>query len=471
MFLMKKAHFIGICGAGMSGVAKLLKDKGWQISGSDENFYPPVSDFLEKNKIPFAVGYRPKNIPPDANLIVIGKHVRLVPEKNKEVKRAFEMGVPVKSFAEVLGELSEANENIIVAGSHGKSTCAALLAWCLERSGKNPNYFIGAVTKTPFENARTNKGKTFVIEGDEYPASNWDNKSKFLHYRPNYLLLTSLAHDHINVFRTANDYKKPFKKLISSLPKDGLIVACADGRGVKEIFNKTGKNVIFYGSKSNATWTARNVKFGNISSFEIFRGDKRQVAVKTTLLGSHNVENILGAAALLLTLKLISPKRLKKAILTFKALERRLDLKSENSRVPFYEGFGSSYFKAVSAIRAVREHFPNKKILVLFEPHAISWRHQDALPWYDKVFKNANRTLIYKPPKFGIANKKLLTLPIILKRVRRSGTPVEGFANVQKGLSLLKKYADSDTVILALSSGGFDGFIDKATNLLNKKFP
>ena len=213
-----KAHFIGIAGKGMSATALLLRQMGVQISGSDEGFYPPVSDYLRNEKIPFAAGYRKENIPDDADVIVIGKNAKLQPDSNEEVRAAMDSGKLVRSFADLLHDMTAGSETIVAVGSYGKSTCSALLAWCLKAANKDPSYFIGEITNGFERHANRGQGPTFVLEGDEYPASNWDNRSKFLRYNARNVLLTSATHDHINVFPTHADYLSPFRSLLGSLP-------------------------------------------------------------------------------------------------------------------------------------------------------------------------------------------------------------------------------------------------------------
>ncbi len=208
----------------MSAVALLLREAGYEISGSDEGFYPPVSDYLERAHIEFAHGYKKENIPADADLIVIGKNAKLVAQSNEEVKAAFESGIPIKSFPDILEELSKDKETLVVAGSYGKSTCTALLSWCLMHAGKDPSYFVGEITKGFDAHARLGKGETFVLEGDEYPSANWDERSKFLHYNPKNVLLTSATHDHVNIYPTHEDYLKPFIQLIGIIPTEGVLV-------------------------------------------------------------------------------------------------------------------------------------------------------------------------------------------------------------------------------------------------------
>ncbi len=467
---MAKVHFIGICGAGMSATAKLLRDSGWQVSGSDSSFYPPVSTYLKKNNIPFVAGYRKQNIPKNVDMIVIGKHAGLSPETNEEVKQAFDSGVSVKSFPEVLNELILGKDNIVITGSYGKSTCAALVAWCLQVSGRDPSYFFGAIAKTPPESSKLGTGNIFVLEGDEYPSSNWDPRSKFLHYRPKHVLLTSLEHDHVNIFKTVGSYRKPFKDLVALLPKDGTLTACIDGDGIPQFISRLDKKVILYGLSGKAPWNVRNLKFGEKTSFDIVLNNRKIVSVKTTLLGRHNVENILGTSALLFSLGLTTPAHFKKAIASFQAIERRLDRKSEKTKLPIYEGFGSSYAKARSAILAAKLHFPHKKLLVLFEPHTFSWRNPKALPWYDSVFDGVDLVLIYKPPK-QTGSIKQLNLREITGRVSRANIKVKGFGSAAQGLDLLKKNLNNDSMLLILSSGGFDGLIGPAVKVAESKFP
>lgn len=467
----KKAHFIGICGAGMSAVAILLKEIGWTVTGSDANFYPPVSTYLEESKITFFKGYSRGNIPPDASIIVIGKHAQLTPEQNEEVRAAFEMGVPVKSFAEILGEVTQDKENIIVAGSYGKSTCTALLAWCLEYGGEDPGYVIGAIPGTPERSSAAGRGNFFIIEGDEYPSANWDDSSKFLHYRPSHLLLTSLAHDHLNVFKTVADYRAPFKKLMSSLPPHGLLVACADGDGILETLNDLNIKAILYSATDpEAPWHIDNVSYGETTSFDIFHADQKISRISTGLLGRHNIENILGVSALLLTRKALTVEELEKAVKEFKPPQRRLNKISYSTKIPAYEGFGSSREKAISAISAMRLHYPTRNLIVLFEPHTFSWRAREALSWYDTVFTGADKVLIYKPPSHD-AEPAQLQLEEIVRQVKGQGIDVDGFESPDVGYGLLGDALTEKSAVLILSSGGFDGMIEGVKKFIETKFP
>lgn len=470
---MKKAHFIGMCGVGMSATAQLLKANGWEVSGSDSAFYPPVSDYLQEHEIAFHEGYRAGNLPADADLIVIGKNAKLIPEENEEVKAALESGKPVRSFPEVLEGLTHDTENIVVAGSYGKSTCTALLSFCLEHAGKDPSYFIGAIPiNNGGETTRLGGGKTFVLEGDEYPAANWDPTSKFLYYNPHDVLLTSAEHDHVNVFPTHAEYLAPFKTLISLLPPDGLLVACADEpTSLALAHTHPGKKVLYGLSHPESTWSATAIEYGLESSFVLTHEGSEVVTLTTELLGAHNVQNIVGVSALLLEKQLLTPEELKSAIVDFKGIRRRLDRKTENTLIPVYEGFGSSYQKARSAIEAMKLHFPQRRLVVVFEPHTFSWRNRDTVHWYDDVFAGAGSVLLYAPAQQGAGTHKQLTQEEIVDRVRKSGTSVTPTKQPEETLAHLADHLTSDDVVLILTSGDMDGLVASIPRLVELRFP
>ncbi|MDO8557365.1 MAG: Mur ligase family protein [Candidatus Jorgensenbacteria bacterium] len=468
---MKKAYFIGICGAGMSAVANLLKSKGWQISGSDEGFYPPVSAYLTELGIPCVPYYSENNIPKDTDMIVIGRNAKLTPEDNKEVKAAFESGITVKSFPEVLSELTKETENMIIVGSYAKSTCTALAAWCLERALKDPSYFIGAVPKTPDSSSRLGKGRYFVLEGDEYPASNWDTSSKFLYYNPKHVLLTSLVHDHVNVFKTLESYLEPFSKLVKMIPREGKLIACVDGENVREFIDKNFPGAVTYGLKNSADWTAQDIQYGAQTFFNLVHNGKKIVSLKTGLLGKHNIENIIGVSALLLSENAVTTEELASGVETFQTLARRLDLKSEKTTLKIYEGFGSSFTKARAAIEAIKLHYPDKRLIIIFEPHTFSWRNSDYISQYDNVFEGADKVFIYKPPLQGAATHNQLTLGDIVNRVKKSGTKVTGFEDVKEGLKLIQNEWKADDAILILTSGDLDGLVELIPKSAEKQFP
>ncbi|MDP1867157.1 MAG: Mur ligase family protein [Bradyrhizobium sp.] len=466
-----KAHFIGIAGKGMSATALLLRQMGVRITGSDEGFYPPVSDYLKNEKIPFAEGYRKENIPEDADVIVIGKNAKLTPGSNEEVRAAMDSGKPVRSFADLLHDMTADSETIVAAGSYGKSTCTALLAWCLRVANKDPSYFIGEITNGFDTHAHRGQGRTFILEGDEYPASNWDSRSKFLLYNARNVLLTSATHDHVNVFPTHADYLAPFRTLLGSLPADGLLVVNGGETHARTLAAGLACPIVFYGVDDRTHWHAENIDRGAETGFDLVRGNERIARLSTRMLGDHNIENIVGVSAMLLEKKLVSPEQLKAGMSTFQGVKRRMELLSPSSSVPVYEGFGSSYEKARSAIVATKLHFPDRRLIVVFEPHTFTWRNRSAIAAYDDVFAGASRIFIFEPASQGAASHAQLSQGEIVARTRAANYDAEAITDPENALQRLSDVLRADDVVLLLTSGELGGLIRKIPQLVETKYP
>jgi UDP-N-acetylmuramate: L-alanyl-gamma-D-glutamyl-meso-diaminopimelate ligase len=465
----KKAHFIGIGGVGMSATAKLLRDAGVVITGSDEAVYPPISTMLEREGIVYKTPYEPGNIPADVDLIVIGKNAKLVPETNTEVAAAMQSGKLILSFPEVLAIVSEGKENIIVAGSYGKSTSTALLAHCLETANLAPSYFIGAVPLTPATSARMQSGNVFVLEGDEYPASNTDARSKFLLMQPQHLLVTPLAHDHFNIFPTPADYLKPFYELIKLAPINGSVVVCTEGALSKEFLTNIYREAITYGVHEGE-FQAADIVYGETTVFSLMHKGTELIKLKTTQLGEHNIQNIVGVAALVLTRTLMTPEQFAAGVASFKGIKRRLDRKSEKTSIPIFEGFGSSYEKLHSAIAAMKQHFAARRLLVVFEPNTFSWRNRDSLKWYDHAFNGASKVYIFDAPH-NDGKETQLSLEEIVARVRASGIDAVGVSTAEETLALLETDLSENDCVLLSSSGAMGGLIEEIPALAERRFP
>lgn len=467
----EKIHFIGICGAGMSALAVMLKEEGYTITGSDAGFYEPTASYLKNNNIAVLSPHKKENIPKDADTIVIGKHSKLNATENEEVQFALTTPEKIKSFPEILSELTKNRENIIVAGSYGKSTCSALLAWCLLESGVDTGYFFGAIPIGFKKNARLGKEKYFVLEGDEYPSYNIDGeiRSKFLYLHPSHLLLTAVEHDHVNVFPTEESYIKPFEELMKLLPANGTLVASINSPNVKKVVDK--RAAVTYGISGNALWQAKNIKYGKETTFDLYKSKEKIIELQTKLLGEHNIENIVGVSAFLLEKKLITPEQLKNAVSSFGGLVRRLDLKTEKSTVLIYEGFGSSYTKAKTVFDALKLHFPDKRLITIFEPHTFSWRNKSNLHWYDDIFKKSDITLVFKPAEHGQNTHEQAGLVDILEQIRKNKNNVYGIENKGEAFQILEKTIKPEDLIILMSSGDLGGLIEEIPPWAEKKFP
>lgn len=452
-----KAHVVGICGVGMSATAVLLKEAGWEVSGSDAGCYGPPGKTLRNAGIAPKIGYSPDNIPDDADLFMIGRNAKLAPSENAEVQAALATGKLVRSFAEVIGELTKDRAVAVVAGSYGKSTTTAILAHILRHAQTGAGYFVGAEPLSLSAPATLGSG-TFIAEGDEYPSAHDDARAKFMHLHATDVVLTSVVHDHVNVYPTFADYQKPFRELLASLPEDGLIVACAEEAGALRLASESGKKVVTYGV-DEGTYRAQNIVFAERTTFTLMKGAESVAELETGLLGRHNVEDIIAASAYALSRSLVSREQLRAAVAAFKGVRRRMDRVTPAESVPAYEGFGSSYEKARSAIEAMLLHFPDKKLVIAFEPHTFGWRNRANLSWYDNAFAGAHVVFISPPEEQGSATHDQLTHAEIMERVNGSG--IEALAYDPKEPSSVADSLKPNEVVLILSSGDFEGSLSR----------
>ena len=474
-FPFRTAHFIGLAGVGMSATAILLRDSGVAVTGSDEAVYPPISHVLAREGFACRTPYAAQNIPADADCIVIGKNARLVRDQNAEVAEAFARaerpgGPAILSFAEVLALLSRGRENIVAAGSFGKTTSVAMMAHCLAGAGLDPSWMIGAVPLSPARASNAGRGRLFLLEGDEYPSSNTDDRSKFLHYRPAHVLLTPLAHDHVNVFPTVESYLAPFHQLFDLVPQGGLIVAATSGELSDRFLAGVKRDVVTFGLTSG-DWRAEAIEYGAVSQFTLTERGRAVARVSTTQLGAHNIENMVGVGAFVLTRGLASVEQYTEAMASFRGVSRRLDRKSDRTSVPIFEGFGSSYDKARSAIAAIKRHFGGRRLLVVFEPHTFSWRNRNKLEWYDDAFSGCDRVFVYEPANQGAATHEQASLDEIMARVRAAGVDATPVRSCDDGLAKIGADLRADDAVLFLTSGDIGGLIERLPALAETQFP
>ena len=468
---MKKAHIIGICGIGMSATALLLKDLGYEISGSDDECFEPVKGLLQRNDVSINPTYSSGNIPSNVDLIVVGRSARLDPQTNEEVREAISRGVPVKSFPEIIADAVSHKRVVGIAGSYGKSTTTAALTWLLESAGQDPGYFIGALATDFPRPARLGKGCTFVVEADEYPTSHTDSRAKFMSYHIDDLILTSVVHDHFNVYPTVQSYQKPFVDLAASLPSSAIVIACADEPNAVRVASSSSAKLITYsnGSHPDAIWSAGSIIYGEQTTFVLNHRGKALVDIRTSQLGLHNIQNIVGAAAFVIERGLATAQQIREAVAEFRGVKRRLDMVTPRSTVRVYEGFGSSKEKARAAIDAVITHFPHCSVKVLFEPHTFSWRNRSALPWYDDVFRGVGAVFVYSPAKQGAGTHSQLTHDEIVARIKASGIKTMRIEDGEVH-SVVQELEPSD-VVLILTSGNLHGTLPTLIEEIEGTFP
>ncbi len=281
-------YFLGIAGAGMSALASVLASEGHQVSGSDDGVFPPVSDYLDRMGIPWRAGFDTAEIPLGLDAAIIGSSAKLDLDHNPELAEIERRGVPRYSLAEFLGRHTQGRDNIVIAGSFGKSTLTALVAVLMRQAGRDPGYFIGAVPLDLAATGHAGSDPAFLIEGDEYVIGPHDQRPKFALYHPRSVLISSLVHDHLNVYPTLESYQAAFASLINALPTDRLLI-CADDYPRLHALTE-GRAVTWYGLGAGDGYRAEQIVVGEITRFDLVTPGGARLALETQLLGLHNIE-------------------------------------------------------------------------------------------------------------------------------------------------------------------------------------
>src|SRR5438128_8284037 len=281
----KRFHFLGICGTAMGSVAAALRERGFQVSGSDENVYPPMSTFLEKEGVALKKSYRAENIPRDADVVVIGNAMK---RGNPEVEAVLNRKLFYLSLPEVLKNyFVRGKHNLVVTGTHGKTTTTALLAWIMEKAGRKPGYLIGGIPKNFGEGARLNDSKYFAIEGDEYDTAFFDKRSKFVHYLPELVVVNNIEFDHADIFKDLDEIKLSFKRLLNIVPQSGMVLLNGDDHNCVEVARDCLGQMIEVGFSKNCAQRIRDVAYSSSGSrFKL--GDD---VFEIPLVGEFNVCN------------------------------------------------------------------------------------------------------------------------------------------------------------------------------------
>ena len=432
---MTKIHFIAIGGAAMHNLALAVASKaGYQVTGSDDEIFDPALTHLrEAGLLPDEMGWHPERITKDIDAIILGMHAR---EDNPELVKARELGLKIYSFPEYLYEQTKDKIRIVVGGSHGKTTTTSMILYVLQRLGIEADYMVGAQIEGFERMVRlSDTAKYAVFEGDEYLTSPLDLRSKFLWYHPHIAILTGIAWDHINVFPTFPEYVETFRKFIEGVEPGGSFIWYKDDENLRAIAE---------GARKDITCIPYDAYDGN---------------VQMQVFGKHNMQN-LQAAMLACHCIGVSPDDFYREISSFTGASNRLEKICETETSVAYKDFAHSPSKLKATINAVRERYPNKKLIACMELHTFSSLMADFLPQYKGCMAEADVAYVYFNPK--VIEHKRLT-PITKEEVREAfGTEnVEVFTEseaLQKAVSRqYSVFRHQGIALLMMSSGTFDG--------------
>ena len=440
---MVHIHFIAIGGAAMHNLALAVASKaGYKVTGSDDEIFDPaLSHLRDAGLLPDEMGWHPERITPDIDAIILGMHAR---EDNPELVRARELGLKIYSFPEYLYEQTKDKIRIVVGGSHGKTTTTSMILYVLARLGIEADYMVGAQIEGFERMVRlSDTAKYAVFEGDEYLTSPLDLRSKFLWYHPHVAILTGIAWDHINVFPTFDQYVETFRKFVKSIEPNGSFIYFEGDENLRMIADEM---------------TSQRHDDMTIIPYEAYDGE-----VAMQVFGRHNMQNLQAAMYACQAIG-VKPDDFYREISTFTGASNRLEKICETADSVAYKDFAHSPSKLKATVNAVRERYPEKKLVAAMELHTFSSLMADFLPQYKDCMKEADVAFVYFNPK--VIEHKRLT-PITKEEVRDAfGTKnVEVFTESEALQAALRKAVTGDGLrvtgqgiaLLMMSSGTFDG--------------
>jgi len=463
---IKNIYLIAICGTGMASLAGLLKESGYHVTGSDSNIYPPMSHLLADAGIPVKAGYKADNISAsEIDLVIVGNAVS---KTNEEVQAVLAAGIPHTSFPDALARFYlEGRKSLVVAGTHGKTTTTALLAWVLQATRKDPGFMVGGWLKNFDKNFRGPGADYFVIEGDEYDTAFFDKGAKFLHYRPFAVILTGVEFDHADIFDNLDTIKASFRKFVALIPPAGfLLVKFADSHAA-DVLGEATCAVETYSLSTGADWCAKNYRFEDgFGRFTLVHKGSAQCEVKLPMIGRHNAENAVAVAALAIKLG-IPAGEVGEAFAGFKGIRRRQDVVGEKNGVIVVDDFAHHPTAIALTINAVKEAYPDCTVWAVFEPRSATSRRNTFQNDFPASFIEADRVVIaglYSPD--SIPPEDRLDPEKVVSDIRALGGQADYLPEVTAIIKYIVKNNRGHDVVLVMSSGGFSGIHQKLLEAL-----
>ncbi len=459
----RRIHLIGVCGTGMGSFAGMLKAAGHEVTGSDENVYPPMSTQLARWGIEVMSGYRPENLErarPD--LVIVGNVVR---EANPEAAAMRARGLPHLSFPAALGERFIApRHGVVVVGTHGKTTTSAMMGRLLHHAGRDPSFLVGGVTRDFESNFRLGAGTHFVVEGDEYDTAYFDKGPKFLHYHPRTAIFTSCELDHADIYRDQAHYEASFERFMALLPAGGYLAACASYPSVLRLAALARCRVETYAvDVPGADWEARGLTLGaDGARFTLVRRGEALGAVHLPVGGAQNVENALGVAAAATALGL-SPAEIAAGLAAFGGVKRRQEVRGRAGGVTVVDDFAHHPRAVRKTLAAVAGSFPGARLLACFEPRSnTSRRNLHQRDYSDPAcWGGAAGVFLMRPaPTDRVPEAERLDLDAVCAALRAHGTPAAAFATVEELVAAVGRASRPGDVVVAMSNGAFGGVWD-----------
>ncbi|MCX7105637.1 MAG: UDP-N-acetylmuramate:L-alanyl-gamma-D-glutamyl-meso-diaminopimelate ligase [Methylococcales bacterium] len=446
-------HILGICGTFMGGLAVIARQLGYQVSGSDQNVYPPMSTQLEQQGIQLMNGYFAENLDSNPDVVIIGNALS---RGNPEVEEVLNRGLNYVSGPQWLAEHVMHDKWVLgVAGTHGKTTTASMLSWILEHQGFNPGFLIGGIPLNFGISARLgggpeNKSGFFVIEADEYDSAFFDKRSKFVHYKPRTAILNNLEFDHADIFPDLDAIKRQFHHLVRTIPGEGLIISPECDANINDVLAMGCWTPVENTSiNASAQWNVELLKADG-SQFSVLFENNQQGIVEWTLTGEHNVYNAISAIAAANHVGIL-PKDAIAALSQFENVKRRMEVLAKINGVTLYDDFAHHPTAIATTLDGLRKQVGKERIIAIVEPRSNTMRlgvHTETLA---KSLANADLAIMYQPQN----------LDWDLSKLNSYADNIEIYQSLDGIIAKLKVEACAGGHFVLMSNGSFGGIYQR----------
>ena len=458
-------HLLGICGTGMAALAGILKELGHHVTGSDEHVYPPMSTLLEGLGIPLQEGYRPENLVPTPDLVVVGNVIR---RDNPEAQAVLAQDLPRLSLPEALNRfLVGDRQSVVVAGTHGKTTTTALISWLFFALGLDPGFMVGGIAKNFQTNYRVGRGRYVVMEGDEYDTAFFDKRPKFVHFTPRAAVLTSIEFDHADIYPDLGVIIAAFETFLSTIAPGGRVFAWGDAPLVREVCERKHAPVSFYGLGGDVAWQATAITpVPGGMNFTVLREGARWGEFFLPMVGEHNVLNALAALAVLAEVG-AEAAPLQKALTGFKGVKKRQEVAGEFDGALVVEDFAHHPTAVAVTLAAVRAAYPQRRLVAAFEPRTNTSRRRIFQEPYARAFKDADLILVREPPDlWKVAPEDQFSSRELVADLTAAGKEALYFPDTDALLTGLLNVRRPGDVVLVMSNGDFNHLVSRLCEAL-----
>jgi UDP-N-acetylmuramate: L-alanyl-gamma-D-glutamyl-meso-diaminopimelate ligase len=465
---MKRVHLIGICGTAMGTLAALLKHRGFDVRGSDQAIYPPMSDFLAAEGIPILEGYKAEHIDDTLDVVVVGNAIS---RGNPELEQVLDRKMRHVSLPEALREhfLWDAR-SVVIAGTHGKTSTTSLTGWLLTHGGVDPTVFVGGIARnfgTGGSSYRVGAPTApFVLEGDEYDSAFFDKTAKFLKYLPDIAVINNIEFDHADIYKDLDAVRFAFQRLVNLVPRRGLTLLGIDSPDAAALASRAFSRVQTFGTSPDAEWRGGEIAVNNgITSFRVQHNGRDEGTFSMSLVGAHNVRNALAAIAVGRECG-IAIDTLREGLAAFAGVKRRLEIVGTRRDIVVYDDFAHHPTAVAETLSALRGAQPGRRIWAIFEPRSASSCRRVFQEDFARAFAPADEVVVASVFRSTLPPEERLSEDQLVSDLARGGTSARHLPDVDTIVAAVTGEAQPGDLIVVMSNGGFGGIHRKLLEAL-----